>query len=317
MRPEPYDRCAKRISTEAYQALRDALAAVTWFKRSFESLVKTLLRDHPELVAGLNFADPKRAVADQLVDLLVVKEAKYQDATLSLMLDLATKTSFPDIQRLKEPDRTLRLEEAKASVAQLAAVTAQYASHALAQEKLRAGREAERARRDDLRRFEQDIADLKVRFLALQSAADPRRRGYDFEALLTDVFKIFDMEPRLAYRIGTEQIDGSLSFNTDDYILEAKWLAGSVDRAAVDVFDQKVRRKGKNALGLFVAVNGFTSAARTAYDQRTSFLAMDGADLFTVLDGRIRLDDLVLAKRRYANETGSCYLPAHRLLDGS
>jgi hypothetical protein len=307
----------KRISTEAYQALRDALATVTWFKRSFESLVKTLLREHPELVIGLNFADPKRAVADELVDLLATKEAKYQEVTLSLMLELAAKTSFPDIQRLDEPDRTRRLDEARMAVALLAAVTAQYASHTLAQEQLQAEREAQGTRRADMRRFEQDITSLRVRFLALQSGSDPRQRGYDFETLLTDVFKIFDLEPRLAYRIESEQIDGSLSFNTDDYILEAKWLAQPVDRAAVDVFDQKVRRKGKNALGLFVAVNGFTSVARTAYSQRTSFLTMDGADLFAVLDARIRLDDLLLAKRRHANETGSCYLPAHQLLDPS
>lgn len=304
----------KRISTEAYQALRDALATVTWFKRQFEPLVKTLLRAHPELVAGLNFADTKRNVADQLVEILVAREAKYQDVTLRLMLELATKTSFPDIESLSEPDRSERLYEAKESVARLAAVTAQYADDARELERLQAEQDTQHARAKELRRFESDVADLKSRFLALHSASDPRRRGYDFEVLLTDLFKIFDMEPRLAYSLETEQIDGSLSFNTDDYIVEAKWLAEPVDRAAVDVFDQKVRRKGKNALGLFVGVNGFSSAARKQYEQATSFLTIDGGDLFTVLDGRIRLDDLLLAKLRHANETGSCYLPATQLL---
>lgn len=31
---------AKRISTEAYQALRDALAVVTWYKTPFESFLR-------------------------------------------------------------------------------------------------------------------------------------------------------------------------------------------------------------------------------------------------------------------------------------
>lgn len=307
----------KRISTEAYQALRDALATVTWYKRSFESLVKALLRDQPELVVGLNFAETKRVVADQLVDVLVVRETRYQEVTLGLMLELAAKTSFPDIERLQEPDRSERLDEAKASVARLAAVTAQYSEAAQEQERLLAERATERLRTEQLRRFEHDIAGLKDRFLALHGSSDPRQRGYDFEVLLTDLFKIFDMEPRLAYRTETEQIDGSLTFNTDDYIVEAKWLSGSVDRATVDVFDQKVRRKGKNALGLFIAVSGFSGAACTAYEQRTSFLTMDGGDLFTVLDGRIRFDDLLMAKRRHANETGSCYLPASQVLGAS
>ena len=294
----------KRISTDAYQALRDALATVTWFKRQFESLVKALLRDQPDLVVGLNFADTKRNVADQLVEALMAREAKYQDVTLRLMLELAAKTSFPDIERLQEPDRSERLHEAKESVARLAAVTAPYAADAQELERLQAEQDAQRARAEELRRFDGDIADLKSRFLALHSSSDPRQRGYAFEALLTDLFKIFDMEPRLAYSLETEQIDGSLSFNTDDYIVEAKWLAESVDRAAVDVFDKKVGRKAKNALGLFVAVNGFSSPARKAYEQGTSFVTMDGTDLFTVLDGRLRLDDLLLAKLHHANETG-------------
>ncbi len=34
-------------------------------------------------------------------------------------------------------------------------------------------------------------------------------------------------------------------------------------------------------------------------------------DLICVLDGRITLDELLRRKKRYANETGNCYFPAH------
>lgn len=154
-------------------------------------------------------------------------------------------------------------------------------------------------------------------FLQLQTAADPRQRGYDFEGLLSDLFRLFDMEPRLAYRTGIEQIDGSLSFDTDDYILEAKWTAEPASREVADAFAAKVRRKGKNALGLFVAVNGLSTAALAAYRESTPFISMDGGDVFLVLERRVRLDDLLRAKRRYANETGSCFLPASRMLSAS
>jgi hypothetical protein len=57
----------KRINTEAYQALRDALAVVTWYKKAFRTLLGTALRDHPELLAGLDFGGTtKREVADEL-----------------------------------------------------------------------------------------------------------------------------------------------------------------------------------------------------------------------------------------------------------
>jgi hypothetical protein len=99
------------------------------------------------------------------------------------------------------------------------------------------------------------------------------------------------MEPRLSYSIGNEQIDGSLSFDTDDDIVEARWRAERVDRGDADVFATKVRRKGKNAVGLFVSVEGFTSAALDQYRERTPFITMDGTDLYATLEQRVRLDD--------------------------
>ncbi len=305
----------KRISTEAYQALRDALAVVTWYKRPFQALVTMSLRDSPELVAGLNFtSDTKRNVADELIQRLVAQESRYQDLAIRFMLEIAAMTRFSDIEQLPEPDRTTRLADARQGVARLRELTEQFSERLQAQERLQTEREANRMQAEALRRFDDDVSALKGRFLELQQAADLRQRGYDFEALLSDLFKLFDMEPRLGYRTDTEQIDGSLSFDTDDYILEAKWTADSVSREAADAFAAKVRRKGKNALGLFVAVNGFSSAALATYAESTPFITMDGSDVYLVLDGRVRLDDLLRAKRRHANETGSCYLSASEIL---
>ncbi len=63
-----------------------------------------------------------------------------------------------------------------------------------------------------------------------------------------------------------------------------------------------------------MSVNGFASTALEEYNHSTPFLALDGQDLIMVLDDRIRLDDLLRAKRRHANETGACYLSATALL---
>lgn len=304
---------AQRISPQAYQALRDALPTVVWNKRPFQSLLRDSLRDHPELLTGLNFDDTKRNVADALVDRLASHEGKYQQVTLRLMLGLSSMTRFPNVEAIKDAeDRAVRLREAGAAVAHLAEMTKPYSELVQEQDRLRAEQEAIRLQDEGRRRFDDDVAALKARFLDLRvsMSQNPQQRGRDFESLLADLFKLFDMEPRLAYVTTTEQIDGSLSFDTDDYLLEAKWLTGTVDRAAVDVFAAKVKRKGKNALGLFVSVNGFTKPALDAYSESTSFVTMDGGDLYLVLEGRVRLDDLLKAKRRHANETGSCFLSA-------
>jgi len=306
----------KRLSTEAYQALRDALAVMTWFKRPFKTFLRTSLRDHPELLVGLDFdGGTKREVSDDLVGRLADGETRYQDVTIRLMLEVAALTRFPDIERLEEPDRSLRLDEAKDAVARMKTMTEQFADRIAEQERLEAERASHKAQAVALRHFEDDLADLKQRFLALNTATDARQRGYDFERFLADLFKIFDMEPRLGYSTDLEQIDGSLTFDTDDYIVEAKWIAETVSRESADAFAAKVRRKGKNALGLIIAVNGFSGPALRAYDEKTPFLTMGGGDLFLVLDGRVRLDELLKAKKRHANETVSCHLPASAVVN--
>jgi hypothetical protein len=218
----------KRIAPGAYQALREALPVVFFYKRPYENYLRLALRDHPELLAGLNFRDLKRHVADELVDRLAQREHRYQPVTLQLMTEVASMERFPDLER--QDDAEVRIAEARKAVAELRRWTDRYASAISEQERVAAERAA-----------------------------------------------------------ATQQADANH-------------------------FASKVRFKGKNALGLFISVNGFTAGAFDFYAHSTPFLAMDGADLMCVLEQRVRLDDLLRRKKRYANETGHCFFPAQRML---
>src|SRR5438270_395087 len=94
----PAARHAKRMAPGAYQALREALPVVFHYKRAFESFVRDSLRDAPEIVAGLNFQDLKRKVADVLVARLAADERRYQGTTIQLMVDLGAMERFPDLE---------------------------------------------------------------------------------------------------------------------------------------------------------------------------------------------------------------------------
>ena len=305
----------KKISSAAYLALRDAIPAIVWNKRPFETFLRTVLRDHSELLAGLNFSEPKRVVADALVERLIEEEHRYRDVTLLLMREISRMNRFPNLEMIKDPeDRQLRLAEAKAAVDLLSYMIKDYEADLVEAEKQTAVIQARSAEAVALRRFNDDLESLKSRFIELQKEADAHQRGYAFESLLAEMFLLYDLEPRLAYTISLEQIDGSFTFETDDYIIEARWRSKPADRGDADIFASKVRRKGKNAVGLFISVNGFTEIFKEAYRESTPFVAMNGADLYAVLDNRVRLDDLIRAKKRHANETGSCYLPASQVI---
>ncbi len=145
-------------------------------------------------------------------------------------------------------------------------------------------------------------------------ASNPQARGKAFEGFLNQLFGLFDLNPRAAYSLEREQIDGAFSFDTDDYILEARWRQEPIGREHLDVFKSKISRKGKNALGLYISVSGFTSDALQEYSASTPFITLEGGDLMAVLDERIPLDELLHRKKRHANETGGCYFPASRMM---
>lgn len=303
----------RRISTAGYQALREALPAIVWYKKNYERYLRTALRSSPELLDGLDFDETKRRIADALVDRLVQQEQRYHGVTLQLMLETAGLTDFPDLKSHENSE--VLLAKAGEAVAELKLQTERHSALLMEREMLQARSEVSRRQVDLERRFEGEIDHLRRRYddMVGVAAGGERSRGKQFEVFLHDLFDMFDLEPRLDYALPREQIDGAFTFDTDDYIMEAKWLSGPVSREQADVFAAKVRRKGKNALGLFVSVNGFTGPALAQYSEGTPFMTMDGADLYAVLDRRVRLDDLLRRKRRHANETGECFYPAHRM----
>ncbi len=301
----------KRISATAYQALREAVSRVFWYKPTLETYLRTALRDHPELLVGINFKAKKREIADELVDRLIQDEHRYQQATIQLMVELASMTKFPELEKHEDSEKWL--PRAIEAVAELKRHTEAY-EHLLGErQKLEAERAAYMQQVELQRRFSDELESLHTQFFQLHGMSDPQRRGREFEGFLNSLFGLFDLDPRLSYDNKTEQIDGAFSFDTDDYILEAKWTKDPVSREQADGFAKKVERKGKNALGLIISINGLSSDAREAYSRSTPFMTLDGQDLMYVLEQRGMLDDLFRRKKRHANETGECYFPVGRI----
>ena len=297
----------KTINPDAYNALADALTAVYWNKPPFERYVRGMLSKYPELLARLDFNQTKRETSGRLVDLLRANEARYIDVTVALMLDLAARDSFPNLEQ--QVDGPEMVKKAKAAVAELSRWTKKQRETIEEQKAHAATIAADAKKAQDDRRFAEDHERLKDRFIQMHSATDPHQRGRDFEGFINELFKLYDLEPRASYSMEHEQIDGAFIFQTDHYVLEAKWLNKAAGRPLLDVFESNVGRKGKNTLGLYVSVSGFTSDAVEVYSKSTPFITMDGADFMAVLEQRIRLDELIAHKKAHASQTGHCYLP--------
>jgi len=300
----------KQVSPNAYQALRDALSVIFWWKRSFARYVRTALRDSPEVLGGLDLTSmPKREAVDEIVDRLMRREDKYQAVTLRLMLEVANRTDFSELADVE--DGAAKVAVARSKVQALKAMVRPYEALYQEQQRLEQEQADYRARLAKQRRFSDELAELHAEFLAMhkQTEKTPQQRGTRFERFLNRVFELFDLEPRLAYNLEREQLDGAFSLDTDDYIVEVKWRLQPLNREEADAFDAKVKRKARNALGLIVSISGLTADARQEYSSRSTFITVDGLDLIAVLSGLVRLDDAILRKKRHVNETGECYFP--------
>jgi hypothetical protein len=298
---------SKRIAPAAYSALSEALAVIYWNKRPFESFIRNALRDYPELLVRLDFGLYKRETTAQLVDLLAADERRYQELTLGLMLEVSAMESFPNLR--SQTDAKQLTAQAVEAVAELREWTKKHQNLVTERAKVEEDRAKAATKEANRRLLAKKLDELKTKFYALHAATNPQQRGRDFESWLKELFMISDLLPRRGFVLQGEQIDGSFTYDTDNYILEARWWKGPVERADLAVFETKVRGKGKNALGLFVSVNGFTSGALGAYNTATPFIVMDGSHLLAVLEQRIPLDDLLDRMKRHMDETGQCYMP--------
>jgi hypothetical protein len=304
----------KRIDARAYNALADALAVVFWNKQPLARYLRSMLRDAPEVLVGLDFqADTKRETAGRLVDHLLAEEAKYQAVTIALMLNVAAMDSFPNLEC--HENSVHLIAQAERAVAELRMWTQRYQALIDQHEQYAQDIAAATAKAATSRTLSASIQALREQFLAMHAdACNPQARGKAFEGFLNELFGLFDLTPRAAYSLEREQIDGAFTFDTDDYILEARWWQEPIGREHLDVFKSKISRKGKNALGLYISVSGFTRDALQEYSSSTPFITLEGCDLMAVLEERVRLSELLHRKKRHANETGECYFPASRML---
>ena len=117
---------------------------------------------------------------------------------------------------------------------------------------------------------------------------------------------IFDLNPREAFKLTGEQIDGTFVLDHETYLLEAKWEARPVNEAALLTFRGKIEGKSGFTRGLFLSINGFTTEALASITRgkQPTFILADGGDLSPVLEQAIRFDDLLRHKVRNLAETG-------------
>jgi hypothetical protein len=158
------------------------------------------------------------------------------------------------------------------------------------------------------------LSPLLERIMELQSM-ESVKRGFAFEKFLEELFDVYGLAPRGAFRLTGEQIDGSLVLDGDTYLLEARWRNDQAALADLLTFSGKVSGKAQWSRGVIVSYAGFTEDGLSAFRQGrpANIVGVDGLDLYHILSGKLDLREVLRRKVRRAAETNRIFVPAREL----
>jgi len=150
------------------------------------------------------------------------------------------------------------------------------------------------------------------------SSLSPQERGFEFERFLAQLFEAFKLAPRDSFRLVGEQIDGSFQFQDEIYLVEATWRNIPVGEEELLAFSGKVAGKAKWSRGLLISYSGFSQDGLDAFarGKPTNIVCMDGLDLYSILQGKLDLRNVLAQKVRRAAETNEAFVQARDLFSG-
>ncbi len=154
------------------------------------------------------------------------------------------------------------------------------------------------------------LAQLKAKFLDLHSGkSKPQRRGYELQDILLELGRLARLEVTEPFTVKGEQIDGTIKYDGEHYLVEAKWQ----DKAASNepVYQLAAKVEGKlYGRGFFISVNGFSEnvVVTLVKGKALKTILVDGEDIVLVLEGHLGFDEMIDRKVKAAQTKGLIYI---------
>ena len=297
----------KKISANSILALKDALAAIFYRKKDLRQFIELTI-ENTAIISTIDWVENiKYESVSQLIDRMVKRQDLYQTDLLKLVQEVGNMNDFSHLDYWEKENKGL-IKKAQTAVTKLRKQAKGYFDTIEELKKAEERRETTKEKLNNSIAYQQKLDELKMEFYSIASNSNSQQKGFQFEKFLNKLFVFFDLDPKSAFKVTGEQIDGAFTFDNADYLLEAKWQEKAVNASDLYTFGGKIQGKLKNTLGLFISLGPYSSeCTETGSPVLKSMILMDGMDLMQVLEGRVRLNDLILIKRRHASQTGDIY----------
>jgi len=282
----------KKISVQTLLALKEALATIFWTKKDLRQFVELTI-ENTLIVSTIDWNEnTKFESVSQLIDRMAQRQDIYQNDILKLIQEASNFNDFSHLKRWD--DYEIKITKAKEAVEKLRNQTKGYFEVV---EELKNAEKARATNQEKLKEsinYQQRLEEFKQKFFEIAVNDNHQSRGHQFEKFLNEIFIFFDLDPKSSFKITGEQIDGSFTFDNTDYLLEAKWQKKLTNAQELYGFGGKIQGKFKNTCGLYISLDGYsTDCTKTENPSVKAIILIDGTDLMQVLDGRIKLTDII------------------------
>lgn len=146
-----------------------------------------------------------------------------------------------------------------------------------------------------------------------------QQRGYLLQELLNRLFDAFEIPVHKSFtrNEGAEQIDGAFEIGGWYYLTECRWRRKVSDTRAVDGLAGQISRSGRQTMGLFLSIEGWSDNVPALLKQNTekAIILMHGYDLHAVLAEEADLGDYITAAVRNLNLKAEPYLGVKEFLE--
>lgn len=300
----------KQFSPQAIKALKDTLSTIFWFKDSLTDYLRYIIADGYKLLSSTDTINStKRDIVSSFVDKLILNQNIYHDDIIHIIDNLCNWSNFTE---LESNDKIQQIKVAKASIQNLKTISQSFLDAKISEMKRKEMQERSAKEFESKKYFLDELEKLKNEYLNI-SQLEIQKKGGAFERILYRLTELFDLDPKASYKIVGEQIDGAFSFETQEYIMEAKYHSDVVDHTHIILFIEKVNTKLENTLGVLISYSGFTPTAIEKANNK-NILLMDGSDLYLILDNRVDLRNLIRYKRKHASQTGNSFYRAQEII---
>lgn len=303
---------SKKMSAGAIVALKEALTHIYWKKKNLKDFLHRTLSDKLVL-SYVNWDLTKRESVSFLIDTL--ERNNKNDELTSLCLSVS---QISDFSHLKLEENGVELErKAINAVTHLKSFTSIYEENKKSEELKQKAKEEREQKINSFKQTEQILEEIKQEFFALHSSTDSQGRGYKLEKIMYRLFQLYELDAKPSFKLLGEQIDGAFTLDGTEYLFEGKWQQALVNKADLVAFQDKVKSKLDNTLGLFLSIEGFSMDGVEAFSRQHNnvVICMDGSDMMAIFEKRLTLPALITRKKQIAARTGQIYIPIMTLLN--